>query len=92
MHLINIGSVRTYLKANIVSFSCLLPALGAAGRAEGPQRVLCSEGAEEGRGTDGRRRGVHDGGEEGASVSLGKPLPHTPLFHHSDQGEVQVLK
>lgn len=66
-------------------------ALGDAGRAEGPRRVLRLEGAKEGRGTDGRRCGVHNGGEESASVSLGKPLPHTPLLHHPDQGAVTVL-
>lgn len=68
-----------------------LHALGAAGRAEGPRRVLCREGAEEGCGADGRRRGMHDGGEEGACVSLGKPLPHAPLLHHPDQGAIIVL-
>lgn len=59
---------------------------GSPGRAEGSWRVLCSEGSEKRCGSDGRWCGVHYGGEESPGFSLGKPLPHAPFLHISDQG------
>lgn len=59
---------------------------GVFSRAEKKRAVLCGEGSEERRGADGRRRGVHHGGEEGPLVSLGEPVSGTPLLHLPDQG------
>lgn len=63
---------------------------GVFSRAEEKRAVLRGEGSEEGRGADGRRRGVHHGGEEGPLFSLGKPFPHTPLLHLPDEGNVHA--
>lgn len=64
---------------------------GVFSRAEEKRAVLRGEGSEEGRGADGRRRGVHHGGEEGPVFSLGKPFPHTPLLYLPDQGRTKVV-
>lgn len=62
---------------------------GVSGRTEEEREVLRGEGSEEGRGADGRRRGVHHGGEEGSVFSLGESLPHPALLHFPDQGDDQ---
>ena len=65
---------------------------GVPGPAEEHGAVLRHEGPEEGRGADGRRRGVHPGGEEGAVPGLGAPLPHPPLLHLPDQGAMSYIE
>jgi len=67
--------------------ACVCSSSGVPGRAEGHGAVLRRQGPEEGRGADGRRRGVHPSGAEGAVPGLGAPLPHPPLLHLPDQGD-----
>lgn len=60
--------------------------IGVFSRDEKKRAVLCGEGSEERRRADGRRRGVHHGGEEGPLAGLGEPVSGAPLLHLPDQG------
>lgn len=62
-------------------------ALGDACENKRNRRPLCREGAKEGCDPAGRRRGVHDDGEEDPVLGPQSPLPHTVVLLLSDPGK-----
>lgn len=62
------------------------PSPGDAGGAQRHGGPVRREGAEEGRGDPGRRRGMHHGGEEGAGAVRQAALPDAAPLHLPDHG------